>query len=163
MIDSSLKRIDTALDTRAGQVIYGVYTLNAIFSLLYLSAGMVMVSVMKISKMRKQISVLRALGISDRAIKFPLLIDATSGILISLAIGGILGLLLTNFLIQFPLVYFGINSTSDWSRLPINLSFPVVTLVWLIGTSFLFTLVANYVIVSRALKSNIADDIKYNE
>ncbi|MHA1492938.1 MAG: FtsX-like permease family protein [Candidatus Thorarchaeota archaeon] len=159
-IDSSLKRIDAAFDTRAGQVIFGVYTLNALFSILYLSAGMIMVTVMKITKLRKQISILRALGTSDRSIRVPLVIDAVAGIVIALLIGGLLGFILTNFLIQFPLVYYGPDTVSRWNVLPVSLHFPFIILIGIVTLSFLFTLGANNIIINKTLKRNIADDIK---
>jgi hypothetical protein len=54
--------IDSILNSRAGQAIYGAYTLNVIFSILYLTAGVTLVITVKIRTLRKHFSLLRALG-----------------------------------------------------------------------------------------------------
>jgi len=91
------------------------------------------------------------------------MIDAVSGILIALAIGGLLGFILTNFLIQFPLVYYGSNTVARWNILPVSIQFPFMILLGIVVLSFIFTLGANNVIINRTLKRNIADDIKSHD
>ncbi|MHA1850591.1 MAG: hypothetical protein ACTSW8_04945, partial [Candidatus Thorarchaeota archaeon] len=75
-------------------------------------------------------------------------------------IGGLLGFILTNFLIQFPLVYYGPDTVSRWNVLPVSLHFPFIILIGIVTLSFLFTLGANNIIINKTLKRNIADDIK---
>jgi predicted lysophospholipase L1 biosynthesis ABC-type transport system permease subunit len=162
-IESAQARIDEAFNTRAGQAIFGVYTLNAIFSLFYLSAGMIVVSIMKINSLRKQMAILRALGTSKRTISTPLLIDTSLGILIALIIGGIMGLVLTNFVIQFPLVYYGSSTAISWTRLPIQIQLPFMLLTGIVGISLLFSLGATRYVTTKAIQRNIAEEIKDTE
>ncbi|MFX1264863.1 MAG: hypothetical protein ACFFH0_05755, partial [Promethearchaeota archaeon] len=67
-VESPLPSIDAVLDTRAGQTVYGAYSLNIMFSVLYLTAGTTLVMTAKIRKMRKSFSILRALGSESESI-----------------------------------------------------------------------------------------------
>ncbi|MHA1577511.1 MAG: FtsX-like permease family protein, partial [Candidatus Thorarchaeota archaeon] len=103
-IDSTDIQIEEALSSKGAQSIYGVYTLNVIFSTIYLTLGMLIVSSVRVRKMRKQFSVLRALGTEPKSIIAAVLMDTTIGLLIALGIGGALGLILSGFALNMPLV-----------------------------------------------------------
>ena len=67
--------IDEVLDSRTGQSIYGGYTLNMLFALFYLTAGLLIISVVKTKRLQKQFSILRALGTPNSSIMSSVLVD----------------------------------------------------------------------------------------
>ncbi|MHA2119121.1 MAG: FtsX-like permease family protein, partial [Candidatus Thorarchaeota archaeon] len=127
-IDSTQALIDAALQSRAGQSIYGAYTLNVVFAFLYLTAGVLIVAMVRFGKMRRQFSVMRALGTESRAILVAVLIESLTGVILAAVIGGVVGLLLTSFVIQLPLIYMGSMTTTLWNRLPVLLAVPTALL-----------------------------------
>ena len=100
-IESPFTSIECVLDSRATQSIYGAYTLNVLFSLIYLTIGMVIVSVVRVRGLRKQFSVLRALGTPSSSIIIASLTETSIGILIAAAIGGTIGITLAFLLMNF--------------------------------------------------------------
>jgi len=162
-IESPYPQIEEVLDTKAGQAIYGVYTLNVLFTVVYLSIGMVIVSSVRIRGLRKQFAVLRALGTENRSIISAVLIDTSLGLLMAAAIGSIIGLTLAYFAINMPLVYFGASTLSMWTRLPVILAVPTLLLGAILGCSVLFALLATYGVTNNTLKKNIAEQIQYTE
>ncbi len=162
-IESSLAYIDAVLSTRATQSIYGTYTLNVLFSIIYLTIGMSIVSIVRVRGLRKQFSVLRALGAPNKSILVASLIESGVGVLIAAAIGGTIGLSLSLLLMDVPLLYMGLSTTGLWTRLPIQLVVPIPLISAIIGISITVALVATYYVVARTLKLNIAEEIQYNE
>ncbi len=162
-IDSTQALIDAALESRAGQSIYGAYTLNVVFAFLYLTAGVLIVAMVRFGKMRRQFSVMRALGTESRAILVAVLIESLTGVILAAAIGGLVGLLLTSFVIQLPLTYMGSMTITLWNRLPVLLAVPIALLVIILGAAILSTLAATYFVVARNLRRNIAEEIQYVE
>ncbi|MFX1602548.1 MAG: FtsX-like permease family protein [Promethearchaeota archaeon] len=162
-LQASEALVDEALKSRAGQSIYGAYTLNVIFSLLYLSVGILIVSIVRFGKLKRQFSIMRALGSDGRAIITSVLIESATGIAIAALIGTLVGLFLTSFVIQLPLVYMGSMTELLWNRLPVLLAVPVTLLAVILGAAVLFTLAATYIVVVRNLKTNIAEEIQYTE
>ncbi|MFW9978940.1 MAG: FtsX-like permease family protein, partial [Candidatus Thorarchaeota archaeon] len=162
-IESAYTGIDEVQNSRAGQVIYGVYTLNVLFTIFYLSIGMVIVASVRIHSLRKQFSVLRALGTDAREITRSVLIDTALSVLIALGIGSLIGLILAAFSINMPLIYYGTTTLQMWQRLPVFLSIPWVTLGVIISVSFAFALLASYLVTKSTLKKNIAEEIQYTE
>jgi len=162
-LDSPYIHIDEALESKGGQSIYGVYTLNVIFSTIYLTVGMLIVSSVRVRNMRKQFSVLRALGTNSNSIIVSVLIDSALGLLLALGIGSLLGLILSGFALSMPLVYTGLSTLQLWSRLPVILVIPFEIIGGIIATSFLFSFIATYVVTRRALQRNIAEEIQYLE
>ncbi|MDF1540576.1 MAG: hypothetical protein P1Q69_16890, partial [Candidatus Thorarchaeota archaeon] len=162
-IESSQLQIEEALDTKAGQTVYGVYTLNVLFTVTYLSIGIIIVASVRIRGLRKQFAVLRALGTESRSIVNAVLIDASLGLLMAAAIGGTIGLTLAYFAINMPLVYFGAGTLTMWLRLPVILAVPSLLLGAILGCSFLFALLATYGVTKATQKKNIAEQIQYTE
>jgi len=162
-LQSAEALVDEALESRAGQSIYGAYTLNVIFSLLYLTVGILIVSIVRFGKLKRQFSIMRALGSDGRAIIISVLIESATGIAIAAVIGTLVGLFLTSFVIQLPLVYMGSMTELLWNRLPVLLAVPVTLLTVILGAAVLFTLAATYFVVVRNLKTNIAEEIQYVE
>ena len=160
-IDSADESIDEVLDSRATQSIFGAYTLNVLFSLIYLSFGMVIVTTVRVRGLRKQFSVLRALGAESKSMVTASLVDSSTGLILAAIIGGGIGTLLALLLKDIPLLYMGISTTQLWMRLPVNLIVPWPLLVGIIGTAIVVSLLATYVVVNRALKLNIAEEIQY--
>jgi len=160
-IDSGLLNLDQSLDSRGAQTIYGVYTLNVVFSLIYLTAGIAIVTVIRIQNLRRPLSVLRALGTERQSIMIPMLVDSLATTVVAAAIGGLIGLALTGFAIQIPLSYLGTSITLPWLRLRVIPAVPVVT----IGLIFLVTiaavLITTYFITKETLEKNIAEEIQY--
>ncbi len=162
-IDIAKAHIDDSLKSRAGQSIYGAYTLNVIFSIIYLSAGVMIVTIVRFSKLQRQFSVMRALGAETRYISLSVLGSAIAGLLIAAAIGILIGLVLTYFAIQLPLAYMGAQTASLWSRLPVVLVVPYLLIGGILGSAVAFTLGLTYAVASRGLRRNIAQEIQYTD
>ncbi|MFQ5833537.1 MAG: FtsX-like permease family protein [Candidatus Thorarchaeota archaeon] len=162
-IASSEALVDAALESRAGQSIYGAYTLNVIFSFLYLTAGILIVSMVRFRKLRRQFSIMRALGSEPRPIITSVLLESVTGIAMAATIGTLVGLLLTSLVIQLPLIYMGSMTALLWNRLPVMLAVSVPMLTGILGAAVLFTLAATYFVVVRNLRANIAQEIQYME
>jgi len=162
-VKTPLDDIDEALDSKAAQSLYGVYTLNVLFTLIYLAGGMTIVAAVRVRKMRKQLSVLRALGEQSGNLALAVLADTTLGVLIGAGVGAVIGIALTALVINMPLAYIGMASTLSWSRLPVILGVPWLLLTAILSASFLFALAATYVVTRRNLSRNIAEEIQYAE
>lgn len=162
-ISSPLDPINKILDTRAGQTIYGAYTLNVIFSLLYLSAGVTLMIALKIRNMRKQFSLLRALGTQANVIVTSVMIDSIIAVILGVLIGGLIGVILTLLVFRMPLMYLGLSSSVVWDSLPVRVSIPFQLIFAITLSALAFSLIATYYIIRRNLQSNIANDIQHNE
>ncbi len=162
-ISSPLEQIDKILDTRAGQSIYGAYTLNVIFSLLYLSVGITLMVAMKIRNMRRQFSLLRALGTQAKVIITSVMIDSIVAVLLGALIGSLIGVILTLLVFKMPLTFLGLSSSVVWDRLPLMISFPIQLISGLIIIAIGFSLFATFFIIKRNLQTNIANDIQHSE
>ena len=162
-IECALSNINAVLDTRAAQSIYGTYTLNVLFSIIYLTIGMSIVSIVRVRGLRKQYSVLRALGAPNKSIIVASLIETGVGVLLAAIIGGTIGLCLALLLMNVPLLYMGLSTTSVWNRLPVQPVVPIPLISVIIGISFAVAFIATYYVVVRTLKLNIAEEIQYNE
>ncbi|MFW9806223.1 MAG: FtsX-like permease family protein, partial [Candidatus Thorarchaeota archaeon] len=160
-VESPLVMIDEVLDSRATQSVFGAYTLNVIFSLIYLSFGVIIVTTVKVRGLRKQFSVLRALGAEPKSMLVASLVDSTTGLVVATLIGGGIGAVLAFLLKDIPLLYMGLATTQLWNRLPVQLLLPWTLLVGVVGTAVAVSLIATYVVVSRALRLNIAEEIQY--
>ncbi|MFW9769594.1 MAG: hypothetical protein ACFFF9_04880 [Candidatus Thorarchaeota archaeon] len=162
-VEAAQEYIDAVLDSRATQSIYGAYTLNVIFSLIYLTIGMVIVTTVRVRILRKQYSVLRALGTEPSSILYAAITDSSIGLLLGALIGGGIGATLAFLLLNFPLLYLGITTSQLWSRLPVFLIIPWELVFVIIGIAAAVSLIATYVVLSRTLKLNIAEEIQYTE
>lgn len=162
-IKTSDQIIDTILDSRTSQSIQGVYTLNMVFSMIYLTIGLTIVSTVKSRNLRKQYSVLRALGARERSIMESTLMDSVIGLFFSAAIGLLLGLALTLIVLQIPLVYTGLSTSVVWNRLPVLLSIPITLISGILGLAFLFTSGSTFAVTRHSLSKNIAEEIQHSE
>jgi ABC-type antimicrobial peptide transport system permease subunit len=162
-IRSGLELLDEALESRAGQTVYGFYTLNVVFQIIYLTAGMVIVASIRVRKLRRQISILRALGSENTPIVAPILIDTILSIIIGVLIGSLTGVILASIFSQVPLSFFGSVNVFSWLRLPVMLVFPVELILGIIGLSLLTSVSTSYWITTRNMKRNIAEEIQYTE
>ncbi len=162
-IESPFTSIDRVLESRAAQSIYGTYTLNVIFSLIYLTIGMLIVSIVRVRGLRKQFSVLRALGAPNRSIIIASITETSIGVLIAAAIGGTIGVSLAFLLMNIPLLHMGVSTLTLWARLPVQLVIPLPLVSTIIGLSIGVSLIATYLVLVRTLKLNIAEEIQYNE
>ena len=160
-VNAAQESIDEVLDSRATQSIFGAYTLNVIFSLIYLTFGILIVTTVRVKGLRKQFSVLRALGAETKSMLIASLIDTSTGLLLAAAIGSTIGITLAFILKDIPLLYMGLSTTQLWTRLPVNLIVPWLLLGGIIGTAVVVSLIATYLVVSRSLKLNIAEEIQY--
>ncbi len=162
-MESPYTNINESTQSRAGQSIYGVYTLNVIFSIIYLTLGMVTVTTVRTRSLKKQYSVMRALGAESGSITSAALIDTLISLLIAAGIGGALGLGLSAFAVNIPLVYMGGTSSRLWLRLPVMIYVPYMTLMAIIGVTIMFSLIATFMVTRRVLGRNIAEEIQYME
>ena len=135
-IESAFEPIDAVLDSRATQSIFGAYTLNVIFSLIYLTFGMIIVTTVRVRSLRKQFSVLRALGAETKSMVVASLVDTATGLLLAALIGGAIGTTLALLLKDIPLLYMGLSTTQLWTRLPVNLIVPWPLLAGIIKERF---------------------------
>jgi len=162
-IESPYTFIDEVLDSRATQSIYGTYTLNVLFSLVYLTIGMVIVSIVRVRGLRKQFSVLRALGAQNKSIIIAVLTETSIGILIAAGIGVTIGISLSLLMLNIPLLHMGTATMSLWRRLPVQLILPLPLISVIVGVAVGASLFATYFVLRRTLKLNIAEEIQYNE
>ncbi len=162
-IDSGLKRIDDALASRAGRAVFGVYTLNIVFSVAFLTLGVGLVSVERIHKLRRQLSVFRAIGGETRSISISVAVETVVGLMIAAAIGALLSLVLTYLFMKIPLMFFGTETAAIWSRLPIGLVIPTELLLSIVGLTFLCSLCSTLIVTKRGLSANIAEEIQVEE
>jgi ABC-type antimicrobial peptide transport system permease subunit len=162
-VKAAYESIDSVLESRATQSIYGAYTLNIIFSLIYLTIGMIIVTTVRVRVLRKQFSVLRALGTDSRSMIIASLTDTSIGLFIAALIGGGIGVTLAFLLQNFPLLYMGIATGQLWGRLPVYLIIPWNLVFVIVGTAVAVSLVATYIVLSRTLNLNIAEEIQYTE
>ncbi len=162
-IESSHQRLDQALDAKAGQSVFGIYTLNVVFALVYLTAGMTVVSVIRVRKLRREFSIMRALGSETRDIMLVAGVDVIASVLLATAIGSLFGIVLASLVSQIPLVFMDSSAVYLWSRLPVMIAIPVELLIGIIITAFAFSLVAALMVTWRCLQANIAEEIQYAE
>lgn len=162
-IESPFTSIESVLDSRATQSIYGAYTLNVLFSLIYLTIGMVIVSVVRVRGLRKQFSVLRALGTPSSSIIIASLTETSIGILIAAAIGGTIGITLAFLLMNVPLIHMGVSTLTLWMRLPVQLVLPIPLISVIVSLAISASLLATYIVLVRTLRMNISEEIQYNE
>jgi ABC-type antimicrobial peptide transport system permease subunit len=162
-IGAAYESIDEVLDSRASQSIYGTYTLNVLFSLVYLTIGMILVSIVRVRGLRKQFSVLRALGAPNKSIIAASLTETSIGIIIAAGIGGVIGISLAFLLMNIPLLYMGSTTMGIWNRLPVQLVLPLPLISVIVGLAIGASLIATYFVLVRTLKLNIAEEIQYNE
>ncbi|TFG27628.1 ABC transporter permease [Candidatus Thorarchaeota archaeon] len=162
-IESPYTSINAVLDSRATQSIYGAYTLNVLFSLVYLTIGMIIVSIVRVRGLRKQFSVLRALGAQSKSIIIASLTETSLGILIATAIGATIGITLAFLLMNMPLLHMGVSTSGLWNRLPVQLVLPLPLISIIVGLAIGASLIATYFVLVRTLKLNIAEEIQYNE
>jgi hypothetical protein len=162
-ISSPYPQIDAILDSRAGESIYGEYTLNIIFSILYLTAGITLVVKAKVRGLRKNLSILRALGEQHTSITKAMLIDSIIGMALGAIAGGFVGFILTYIVLQMPLTYLGLSTQVSWERLPLVISTPLVLIISILTLAFVFSTAINYLVVRNGLELNIARDIQNAE
>ncbi|MGY5863549.1 MAG: hypothetical protein RTV41_03035 [Candidatus Thorarchaeota archaeon] len=162
-VEAAYTSIDSVLESRATQSIYGAYTLNVIFSLIYLTIGMLIVTTVKVRVLRKQFSVLRALGTDSKSMIYAALTDTSVGLLLAALIGGSIGVTLAFLLQNFPLLYMGITTGQLWTRLPVYIIIPWDLVLVIVGVAVAASLIATYVVLARTLNLNIAEEIQYTE
>jgi hypothetical protein len=162
-IQSSQEKIDDIKDSRATQTVYGAYTLNVLFSLIYLTFGMTIVSTMKVRNLRKQLSILRALGTESGSIMKGFLVDSAVGVTLAAMIGGLIGIGLSLMVLNIPLVYTGTQGLSMWSRLPVILQVPFILVATIVLLTLVISVGAMYYVMKRTLSLNLAEEIQYLE
>jgi len=162
-IRSPYTQIDAILDSRAGESIYGAYTLNVLFSILYLTAGITLVVTMKVRNLRKHFSILRALGAQPTSLLRAMMIDTFIGVIIGVVMGSLVGTILTYVILQIPLTYLGLSSEVTWERLPLVLSIPWSLVIGIVSIALVFSTIISILVMHRGLKSNIANDIQHSE
>lgn len=159
-IRCSVQAIDEVFDSKGVRTIYGVYTLNVLFSILYLTIGISIIAGNKNRLYRKQFAVIRAMGADSTTIQSAMLFDTLINIVLSSVIGVLTGLLLSSMVLGTPLMYMGVSETLVWNHLPISLSIPFIQLgvFYLIGYSC--PLISTFVITRRNLRGDIADRLQ---
>lgn len=160
-IEVAQELIDDAMNSRAGHSIFGTYTLNVMFSLIYLSGGVFIVSLIRFGRLRRQFSVMRAMGAETRSITYAVIADSVVGLLLASIAGVVIGLILAQLSLQLPLMYIGAGTASLWNRLRVVLIVPFGLLGGIIVTAVVFTLGITYLVAARNLRRNIAQEIQY--
>jgi ABC-type lipoprotein release transport system permease subunit len=162
-ISSPHTQIDAILDSRAGESIYGEYTLNILFSILYLTSGIALILTAKVRGLRAQFSILRALGEKPTFLIEAFLIDSIIGIMLGAVVGGAVGYILTRLILQIPLTYLGLSTDVSWDRLPLVITIPWPLLIGIVGIALVFSVIITTQVMRRNLESNIAGDIQHSE
>lgn len=159
-IESTMSQQQAIVDSRSARTIHGVFSLNVIFTIIYLSIGMALIAVQKNESLRKHFSVVRALGSETESVQQALLLDSFLSIAIAAAIGIPLGLLLSLLILGTPLSHTGVSGSVNWQRLPMALSIPHLTLSIIIALSFIAPLVLTHVVTKHYLKAQLADGLR---
>lgn len=159
-IRSSLKEIDDVFDSRAARTIQGVYTLNVLFSILYLTIGVTIIAGDKNRFYSKQFAVLRAMGSDSSTIQSAMLFDTLINVILSSAIGLLTGLLLSYMVLGTPLMYLGVSESLAWNYLPISLVIPYMILGVICLIGYVFPILATYFVTRRNLSDSIADRLQ---
>ncbi|MGQ4911013.1 MAG: FtsX-like permease family protein [Candidatus Thorarchaeota archaeon] len=162
-ITAAQEQIDDALESRATQTVFGTYTLNVLFSIVYLTIGMAIVSTVRVRGLRRQISILRALGAGSRSIVIASLVETSVGVLLAAGIGAVIGVILSFIFMNLPLVYIGVSTLYTWTRLPVLLQIPLVLVTLIVTIAVGVSLAATYYVLRRTLSLNIAEEIQYTE
>ncbi len=162
-VSCGLKDFDESNESKASRSIYGIYTMDMLFSLIYLIAGMAIITLIRTHNMSKQLSVLRALGSKTTSLLVPLLIDVLLSLAYALFIGFLLGSVITLIIVNMPIVFMANVSRTMWFRLPMVVQVPIGLLISLIGLAIASSLFSSFLIIRKQLRKNIADDIKYME
>lgn len=118
-------------------------------------------SLIRFGRLRRQFSVMRAMGANTSSITYAVIVDSITGLLLSALAGIIIGLLLAQISLQLPLMYMGTGTAVSWNRLPVVLIVPFLLLGGITGTAVVFTLGMTYLVASRNLRRNIAQEIQY--
>ena len=160
-VQCAQEQIDALEESSMSRSIIGVYTLNILFSLLYLTLGMTIVSFEKNRIMRSDLSLLRAFGLRPSRIIIVLLLDTVLSISYAALIGGSIGFVLSFLILNSPLVYIGVSNASSWGRLPVVLAAPWTLLGSLVIVSFILPLIAVLVISKHTLQTQVAVDLRY--
>jgi ABC-type antimicrobial peptide transport system permease subunit len=113
--------------------------------------------------LRKQFSVLRALGAPNRSIIAASLAETSIGIIMAAGIGGVIGISLAFLLMNMPLLHMGSATQGLWNRLPVQLVLPLPLISVIVTLAIGASLIATYFVLERTLKLNIAEEIQYNE
>ncbi|MBD3407152.1 MAG: FtsX-like permease family protein [Candidatus Lokiarchaeota archaeon] len=161
-VDSAILQTNEVIESRMSQAVYGSYTLNILFSFLYLTAGMIVVTLVKIRNYRKEFSILRALGTENSSILKTSLFETFVGLLLSIGIGSVLALTFSSLVIRIPLVYMGSSLQLSWNRLPVLMVFPIDLILILISLALISAVIATVVIMRHYLSKNIAQEIQYS-
>ena len=159
-IRSSLEETDDLLESRASRSIHGIYTLNVLFSIIYLSIGISIIAADKNNLYKKQFSVLRALGSEEKVIKGLMIVDMFLSIAIASVIGIAVGLVISIIISSTPLMYMGVTVTLSWTRLPVRISLPYVLFGAILLLSFVVPLASTYLVTGRSLKRGIAEELQ---
>ena len=162
-IKSSQESLDRTLGSRTTQTIYGAYTLNLLFSLVYLSFGMVIVASLRVRNLRRQLSILRALGSEHGTILKGFLLESAVGVLLAAGVGGLIGGVLSLLVLNLPLLYTGTQTFDMWYRLPVFLQIPVLLITAVVALTVIISQGSTYTIMKRTLDLNIAEEIQYTE
>ncbi|MFW9919515.1 MAG: FtsX-like permease family protein [Candidatus Thorarchaeota archaeon] len=159
-INSAQDQIDDVIGSKAGNSIYGVYTINVLFSLFYLTIGMSIVAIEKNRGFKKQFSVVRALGSQAESVQSAMLIDAVLTMAMASIIGIFIGSLLSILVLQTPLTYIGVSGSLDWQRLPIALVLPLDIFSLILVLSFSIPLLGTHLITRHSLNQDLADELR---
>ena len=162
-VNCAQERIDALERSSMSRSIVGVYTLNILFSILYLTLGMAIVAVEKNRHMRSDLSLLRAFGLEPSRILLILLIDSALGIGYAAMIGGSIGFVLSFLILNSPLVYIGVSDVTSWSRLPVVLTVPWSLLTSIVILSFILPIIAVLVVNAYSLKTEVAAGLLFDE
>ncbi len=161
-IESSDVEIARTTSSTSGRVMYGVYTLNVLFAILFLTAGSAIVAVANGARMRRSFTILRAEGMNPGPIARDTAIDAAVTTMLSAVTGSLIGLLFGYIAARIPLLYTG-SSAIDWLRLPVILEVPVGLLSAIFALALSVVIVSTVAVTLRGLRRNIAAEIQYTE
>ncbi len=162
-VKSAFDEVDAILSTRASQSIFGIYSLNLLFSVFYLTVGMIFVTYEKNKQMSKQYSIVRALGMESKAVAFAVMIDVLIAVTLSCFIGAAVAVVMIQMVVHTPLVYLSVNQSLDWSMLPISMTVPWFGVAVLLVIGFLFSIASTFVLTRVMLRVSIAEDIGHPE
>ncbi len=162
-IQSSKLLIEENVNSRATQSIHGIYTMDVILSLIYLTVGMAAVLTMKIRTQSRQFAILRAIGYDTGSVLRGILIEIPVTLIHAGLLGSVPALILAYILSHIPLMYMGVQTQMMWLRLRVLLNVPIHILAVTLGSAVAVILLSAYVITRQSMSGVISEKIQFEE
>ncbi len=159
----TLDLLDDFAARRTTQASLGTFTLDLIFTVGYLTFGTAIATAVKSRSTRRQMSVLRALGCDRQWLLVPAVVDVLVSLALGLLIGAFVSGVLASFTVVVPFLDTSHVTPLRWLRLPVLVEIPSLLLVAVLGTCVVVAVAACAGVTWRSLNRSIAQEVQYAE